>query len=214
MPGKPQRCHHCRKCQRCVLMMDHHCPWTNNCIGHGNCRALFIFLIYVNAALMHVVGLLGAHALHMLQTSHANRVLRTGPQGKPVQLGAGWGESLWLWTVLQIEAFMLALPLAIGLLLLFVWHVQLVMANKTTIEYQEGVTASINAAASGVPLAQLHQHPYDLGLYANLVQIFGPNPASWLVPPCAPMPGGLAYPTKWDVPANADDEARRLGLTS
>lgn len=32
---------------------------------------------------------------------------------------------------------MVAFPLTIGLMVLFVWHVQLVAENKTTIEYQE-----------------------------------------------------------------------------
>jgi len=33
---KPPRCHHCRRCDRCVDVMDHHCPYLGNCIGRGN----------------------------------------------------------------------------------------------------------------------------------------------------------------------------------
>merc|ERR1712057_121382 len=42
---KPDRCHHCRVCQRCVLKMDHHCPWINNCVGFYNYK-FFISLVF------------------------------------------------------------------------------------------------------------------------------------------------------------------------
>lgn len=46
-------------------------------------------------------------------------------------------QSIWLWALLQTLAFAVALPLTIGLLMLLGWHIHLVVANKTTIEYQE-----------------------------------------------------------------------------
>lgn len=36
---KPRRAHHCRICRTCVLEMDHHCPWINNCVGYYNYSA-------------------------------------------------------------------------------------------------------------------------------------------------------------------------------
>ncbi|PAA94394.1 hypothetical protein BOX15_Mlig017494g3, partial [Macrostomum lignano] len=33
---KPVRAKHCRVCDRCVLEMDHHCPYIYNCIGKNN----------------------------------------------------------------------------------------------------------------------------------------------------------------------------------
>ncbi|CAH6718942.1 palmitoyltransferase Pfa4p [[Candida] jaroonii] len=41
---KPPRAHHCKQCGKCVLKMDHHCPWTYNCVGHNNMIEFMKFL--------------------------------------------------------------------------------------------------------------------------------------------------------------------------
>lgn len=44
---KPPRAHHCSICKRCIIKMDHHCPWINNCVGIGNHKVCFIYIIMI-----------------------------------------------------------------------------------------------------------------------------------------------------------------------
>lgn len=45
---QPDRCYHCKKCNRCILKRDHHCPWLGTCIGYSNQKYYHLFLIYLD----------------------------------------------------------------------------------------------------------------------------------------------------------------------
>ena len=50
---KPYRAHHCSICQRCIIKMDHHCPWINNCVGIGNHKYFLLFIFYTSVSCLY-----------------------------------------------------------------------------------------------------------------------------------------------------------------
>ena len=51
---------------RCVMKMDHHCPWINNCVGHRNHKSFTLFLIFVIIGCSHAAIILILTCLHHL----------------------------------------------------------------------------------------------------------------------------------------------------
>jgi hypothetical protein len=55
---KPPRAHHCSICKRCIIKMDHHCPWVNNCVGIGNHKYFLLFIFYTSLSCGYSLSLL------------------------------------------------------------------------------------------------------------------------------------------------------------
>lgn len=195
---KPPRAHHCRVCRRCVLRMDHHCPWINNCVGHGNYKAFVLFLLYSLIALVQSAGLLVTHALHLLNAKRAARVVRAGPRATPLLIHnmatlQKRAKHFVVWALLQTTSLALAIPLIIGLGMLLGWHIYIILQNKTTIEYHEGVTASAHYKTFG----QKYSHPYDIGIMRNIRAVLGLKPGRWLLPEAAAVGRGTHFPNSF-----------------
>ncbi|KAJ6913164.1 hypothetical protein NC651_015615 [Populus alba x Populus x berolinensis] len=89
---------------------------------------------------------------------------------------------------------LLLVPLSAALGVLLGWHVYLILQNKTTIEYHEGVRAMWLAEKGG----HVYKHPYDVGTYENLTTVLGPSIFCWVCPTSGHIGSGLRFRTAYE----------------
>lgn len=108
---KPDRAHHCSVCGVCVLKMDHHCPWINNCVSFTNYKFFVLFLGY---ALLYCIYVSLTSLTYFISFWKGDLP------------GMGRFHILFL--------FFVSVMFAISLLSLFGYHCYLVVENRTTLE--------------------------------------------------------------------------------
>ncbi|KAL3289382.1 hypothetical protein HHI36_022813 [Cryptolaemus montrouzieri] len=108
---KPDRAHHCSVCGECVLKMDHHCPWVNNCVSFTNYKFFILFL--------------GYSLIYCIYVSLTSLSYFIAFWNGKLQ-GIGRFHILFL--------FFVAVMFGISLISLFCYHCYLVSENRTTLE--------------------------------------------------------------------------------
>lgn len=170
---KPPRTHHCRVCKKCVLRMDHHCVWINNCVGHRNYKPFFVLVFYATMAC--------AYSLTVI----INSVLQ-----KDLDFSGNLPLKIFY---ISFGSMIVGLNIVLGSLL--GWHVYLITRNMTTIEYYESKRSAWLARKSGLT----YHHMFDVGTYKNISLVLGPNMLKWLCPTArSHIKDGLSFPTARD----------------
>jgi len=156
---KPEWCHHCSSCEKCILNMDHHCPWVNNCIGFNNRKYFLLLLTYVFIMTYFYWISISCDTYWDLMWL--------------VEYFKFWKEGFEWWNVIKwilgILLFLLILGLSLVITKFSHFHFRLLFENKTTIE---------NLEKKKMPF----HSEWDLGNAKNFYQVFGRNCLLWPFP--------------------------------
>ncbi|XP_064639077.1 palmitoyltransferase ZDHHC4-like [Lineus longissimus] len=166
---KPARSKHCSTCDICIFKFDHHCVWTNRCVGGRNQRYFLIFMV----ALCMMVG----NGVYMAcWVLHNITVYQNLWSAKYVDHN---GVARDMTLVLLVQHLFMQFPrivfLATGmgaiaaLLIGFtIYHFYLAVFNQTTNErYKRFYLASRKGSVDSVNV-------YDRGLTNNLLEVLSP----------------------------------------
>ena len=115
---KPLRCHHCSICEKCILDMDHHCPWINNCVGKNNKKYFYRFIIFCILGTGFITLIIGPTFVNI------------GFEDKNLPLNIDFISRK---LVLVLFPICFSITIVVGLLLGFQSY--LIVKEQTTIEY-------------------------------------------------------------------------------
>lgn len=168
---RPERAHHCALCGVCILRLDHHCPWINNCVGFNNHKFFMLTCFY--ALLACIVAFVTAVPELILVTQRIRLAVHGVVQSSA--LDPSDEIAFLVFGVLAIFISMFLAPL-------LYFQLRLACSNRTTIE--DNYNNMTNPFDQGSPCR-------------NLTQIFGAPGFDWLLPisPCRSILDGASFPS-------------------
>ncbi|XP_035656343.1 palmitoyltransferase ZDHHC16A-like isoform X1 [Oncorhynchus keta] len=193
---KPARTHHCGICNTCILKMDHHCPWLNNCVGHFNQRYFFCFCLSMTLGCVYCS--ISGRNLFLDAYSAIERFkhMDLDKSGVPV---TGMGQLIGILPPGQVSTYQTPPPpytfrdkmfhksiiymwvltstVAVALGGLTIWHAVLISRGETSIERHINSKEAERMAKHG----KVYKNPFNYGRLNNWKVFFGVEKRShWL----------------------------------
>ncbi|KAJ8652180.1 hypothetical protein O0I10_012191 [Lichtheimia ornata] len=187
---KPDRTHHCKECNACILRMDHHCPWISGCVGHRNYKFFYLFVIY--SAMYAIWSLCSSIPLIVNALSKNDATL--DPQ----------------WIVLLVLGFVFGMTL-LGFAGV---HTYYICMNQTTIEhisrrpYEIRVDLDRTGHNYEIVTTPHTERLWNLGTCDNWRSVMGNNPWGWFVPWSGGLGNGCVFPYNNEVYARVIERAK------
>jgi palmitoyltransferase len=167
---KPDRAHHCSTCGACVLKMDHHCPWVNNCVGFRNFKFFTLFLLYTGFA-----------AISFLSTSIPYLIFTLGSLGNP----NGWKY------LSDSREWELIIQVGVQSFLSFCWGFGLFAFAMVNFTHAKDNTTTLQSLIG-------KDNKYDIGTQLNFQSTFGEHALLWFLPVLTIVGDGVHFPLRID----------------
>ena len=162
----PPRSFHCWVCKKCILVRDHHCVFTGNCVGHSNRRYYMQMIFYIWMAAAYCNFLHVDYVLEMLHEGFTWQALVT--MMMPMVAWATGISHGYKFNVSFISSSSILCFLLVGAL--FIYHLMNVVAGQTSNEKAKKC------------------HDYDFGWQNNMAATYGRNWTYAWISPFIPSP--------------------------